>query len=220
MSNIPEEIQLKENIKEVDDDDVTKISSIVRCFWNNMSVLSSQIKHSKHKNEVNSRQTAINALSDMRKLYLMIEDQSKFIYNSTVTKLKKFYIESSQFDEKNVSHSKRKSKHNNLSLKKHNTPVYTDDEITCVSFTLPDNIQQKSFAINNDIIEDKFETIKLNVQLDNYKLTFKRNYGPLEHDVNHLDENDEYIYEGINYVFIKYFLPFFFNNNVFRSLPT
>lgn len=183
-----------DGVNQTDDEELRRIRRIFNCFWINMSALSSEIRRIKQKNNLDSREAIFAAFNNICEL----EHESKFIFNSTLSKLKSFDT-ITMHDQKNVLLPKIKTKRNSLSLRKQNTPVYTDDDISCVNAILQNNnYKQKSLLINgekkeedtNILYNDEDDSTLLNVQVDNYNLIFEKSKESHQHDFRILNEND------------------------------
>lgn len=165
------------------DEDLKKISRIFRWYGNGIMIILNEFRETK-RTTIKSREMAIKTLETMR---LRVDFKTKQFFEH-VNNISKQLTAPVQNEDVVATGVISKPKTNRLSLKRNETPVYTDDELSGV-FTFNKEILPKVSNNNNN-------NDKLYVNVDNFLLTFEKHNELDKKEVNIVNEGGEIILKG------------------------
>lgn len=122
--------------------DLHHLNNICKWYWKHLILLLKEIEKSKPTIEITTKAEALTMYETMENISLELETKSRHLIANTRNRFQKFNLqkfeESSSTDNSTILNKSNALKRNKLSLKKRNSSVYTNDDL---SFG---NIYQKS----------------------------------------------------------------------------
>lgn len=207
-----------EDFIHIDKEDVGKINRLFKWYDSGIMKLLHQFKQIKEK-RIKSKKTAINNLETVRSLSLKIEEQSKSFMEHVNNMLMQLNISastSSDSDENSLILVPKSKLCGSSSIKKKisGSSIFID-VINGESFVLNEQKQLKENNSNNG------NKTKLNVLVDDYLLTFKRQDKLDRNGVNIVNEEDETVPRGLKIFKIHYFISYYYccftDNSFFKN---